>query len=153
MFISYDPEHARLTELRHVIEREYLGESIGQLLARGREPLEFARFLFGDALQIPGADQVLSPELGITDAESLAAAIEEVVRWRSFTLRASFPESSGVVLGRTGRELEVVEFRGGHADVMAWRDAVDGDLVQAGFVRTAPWGDAGTKVLPIELPV
>lgn len=84
-----DPEYVALGELRFVVEREFLGE---QFLVRGRDPREFARFLFGDAPVGPNAGLVKFKELGITDAESLAEAIERVIHWSSLTFRAAWPQ-------------------------------------------------------------
>lgn len=152
VFYSFDLEHMRLAELRFVVEREYLGESVGQFLARGREPLEFARFLFGigNARVSPDAGLMQFPEVGITDAESLADAIERVTRWSSLTFRAAWPELTGRVADAWGNTVETISLGGGHGSELEWRTGVEGDLSQAGFIRCAPWEDSGTKVVPIE---
>lgn len=46
--------------------------------------------------------------------------------------------------------VETISLGAGHSGELEWRTGVDGALIQAGFIRCAPWEDSGTRVVPIE---
>lgn len=149
VFFSYDEEQVKLGELEFVLEREYLGENVGRFLLRGQTPLEFARHAFGDTLGNLNARLMQFPELGIVDAESLAAAIERLIDWKSLVLVASWPDTEGQLFDSEGQLVRFIPFFGPHAEEQEWHSRVDEILVNAGFVRTAPWADSGTRVVPL----
>lgn len=138
--------------LQYHLELYYLGETVGELLARGDTPQEFARHLYGPALLNPDAGLPPDPRFGITDADSLAGALERVIRWSSRVFLADYQARAGVVLTAFGVEMATVKLTGRHADRQQWQDGFDDDLIQAGFVRSAPWGVNGTKVIMIHPP-
>src|SRR5690625_260176 len=149
VFYSMDLEHLRLSELEFVVEREYLGESLGRFLLRGQSPQEFARHLFGDAHSHPNSVLMQDFELRITDADSLAAAIHQLIDWKALFFAAAWPDAEGQLLDGEGRLVRSISFSGLHADEQVWRERVEEALIDAGFVRAAPWGDSGTRVVPI----
>jgi len=139
----------RLSELEFVVEREYLGESLGRFLLRGQSPQEFARHIFSDAQSHPNSMLMQDPELGIIDADSLAAAINQLIDWKALFLAAAWPDTEGQLFDGDGRLVRSISFAGLHADKWVWRERVDEALVDAGFVRAAPWGGSGTRVVSL----
>lgn len=149
VFYSLDPEYVRLSELEFTVEREYLGDNLGCFLLRGQSPQEFASHLFGDTTGNLNAKLMHNPELGITDADSLAAAIEQLIDWKALILVAAWPEAEGQLFDAQGKLVQTIRFHGSHPDEQAWRAGADGDLMGASFVRAAPWDDSGTRVVPL----
>lgn len=147
---SWDSESMRLSDLEFVVEREYLGESIGRFLLRGQAPEEFARHLFADTTGSPNAGLMHFPELGITDTASLSAAIEKLIAGKSLILVAAWPAAEGQLFDAEGQLLQAIRISDPQPDAEAWRVRADENLVKAGFVRAAPWDDSGTRVVPIE---